>query len=204
LAKTLLAKENEGYTGRFNLKDLAPNTKYSYEILINEKPAKREEPLRFKTQSDWHSSGKPQDFRMVTGSCTYVNDAKVDGDKEPYGSRYGVFKHMANAKPDLMIWLGDNMYLRKPDLDSPAGYIHRYTHTRKIPEMQSLLQTTHHYAIWDDHDFGPNDSDGSWRNKDIALNVFNLFWMNPVSESVDYKSITTKFQYLRSRFFPIG
>ena len=60
-----------------------------------------------------------------------------------------------------MLWLGDNIYTREVDFYSLSGYQKRYTHTRNIKEMQPLLSNTHHYAIWDDHDYGPNNTDRS-------------------------------------------
>ena len=56
---------------------------------------------------------------------------------------------------------------------------HRYSHLRAVPELQRLLGTCPHYAIWDDHDYGPNDSDGSWVHKDWAAQTFGEFWPNP-------------------------
>ena len=86
---------------------------------------------------------------------------------------------MAKQHPDFMIWLGDNTYLREADWGSRTGIYHRYTHTRSIKEMQPLLASVHHYAIWDDHDYGPNDSDRSFWNKNETFNAFKLFWANP-------------------------
>jgi alkaline phosphatase D len=45
--------------------------------------------------------------------------------------------------------------------------------------MQPLLGSTHHYAIWDDHDFGPNDSDRGFSLKSMTSEAFRLFWGNP-------------------------
>ena len=72
-----------------------------------------------------------------------------------------------------MMWLGDNMYLRTPDFLSNTGIRHRYRHARSLPELQPLLGSVHHYAIWDDHDYGPNDADGSFVNKQLTESAFN-------------------------------
>ena len=84
-------------------------------------------------------------------------------------------------KVEAMLWLGDNIYLREADFGSLSGFVHRYTHTRSLPEMQSLLSKGAHYAIWDDHDFGPNDCDGSWIHPDWSRVSFDAFWLNPAS-----------------------
>jgi len=80
--------------------------------------------------------------------------------------------------PDIMLWGGDNIYLREADWDSQTGIYHRYTHSRKIKEMQPLLAKTQNFAIWDDHDFGPNDSDRGFYNKYVTQQAFKDFWAN--------------------------
>ena len=62
----------------------------------------------------------------------------------------------------MMFWLGDNLYLQQPDLFDPASMASRYRRQRAFPPLQSLLTATPHIAIWDDHDYGPNDSDASY------------------------------------------
>ena len=85
---------------------------------------------------------------------------------------------MAADDPDMMLWLGDNIYLREVDFQSYEGFLHRYTHARETPEMKNLLKACPNYAIWDDHDFGPNDSDGSWVHADWSREAFQTFWSN--------------------------
>jgi alkaline phosphatase D len=104
---------------------------------------------------------------------------QYDRPGRPYGSPYSVLTRIHERKPDMMLWLGDNVYLREPDWNTRTGIFYRYTHTRSLPELQALLGSTHHYATWDDHDFGPNDSDRSFWNKAATLEAFKLFWANP-------------------------
>jgi len=82
--------------------------------------------------------------------------------------------------------------LREPDWNSRSGIYRRNTHTRSLPEMQSLLRSCHHYAIWDDHDFGPNDSNGSFINKKWTLEAFNHFWPRPSAEFDGLNGITAQ------------
>lgn len=67
--------------------------------------------------------------------------------------------------------------------------------------MQPLLASAHHYAIWDDHDFGPNNSDRSFIHKDKTLKAFQLFWGNPTYGLPGQKGITSFFQYNDIDFF---
>ncbi|MEO0469114.1 MAG: alkaline phosphatase D family protein, partial [Bacteroidota bacterium] len=84
-----------------------------------------------------------------------------------------------------------NTYLREADWYSWTGIMHRNTHTRAVKEMQALLASTSNYAIWDDHDFGPNNSDRTFRDKDLTLRAFKLFWGNPSYGLPDVKGGTT-------------
>jgi len=100
-----------------------------------------------------------------------------------------------------MLWLGDNVYLREADWYTTTGIQHRYTHTRSLPELQPLLASTHHYAIWDDHDFGPNDSDRSFIHKEKTASTFQQFWGNPTFGLPGQPGITTFFQFQDIDFF---
>ena len=56
-----------------------------------------------------------------------------------------------------------------------------------------LTSTIPTYAIWDDHDFGKNDSDGSNKTKDAALKAFNEYWPNPKKSDREENGIYTSF-----------
>ncbi|MEL6942216.1 MAG: alkaline phosphatase D family protein, partial [Bacteroidota bacterium] len=136
------------------------------------------------------------------GSCSYINEPEFDRPGKGYGGEYEIFEGIHKQEPDAMIWLGDNTYLREVDWYTKSGIFHRYTHTRSTKEMQALLASTHHYAIWDDHDFGPDDSDRSFIHKDKTLNAFELFWANPTTGIPQTNGgITTQFQWGDIDFF---
>lgn len=190
-----------GNTAKFELSNLDPGSVYEYKVLINGVPQEFNEKLSVKTQQLWQYRTDPPIFKVALASCTYVNEEKYDRPGKPYGDGYKIFNTVADQHADFMLWLGDNTYLREVDFSARSGYIYRYTHTRSLPEMQKLLRSTHHYAIWDDHDFGPNDANGSWVHKDWALDVFKLFWMNPSFGLPELKGITTAFRYNDVDFF---
>lgn len=158
---------------------VVPGKTYDYALYLNNRKADRPYPLSFQTQELWQWRKDPPGFRFVIGSCAYVNEEPYDRPGTPYGSNFHIFSSIAAQKPDFMLWLGDNTYLREADWNTRQGILHRYSHTRALPELQPLLGSVHHYAVWDDHDYGPNDSDRSFWNKDIALQAFKLFWANP-------------------------
>jgi alkaline phosphatase D len=54
----------------------------------------------------------------------------------------------------------------------------RYLKARQVPSIQKLLSTCPQYAVWDDHDFGPNDSHSSFQYKKESLAAFKEMWGN--------------------------
>lgn len=194
----------KAYAMEFVLDGLEPGEWYTYQAWVNGKRLVTPDPLLFRTQGLWKWRTDPPDIVMAAGSCAYINEKaydRPDGPNGPYGGGYEIFNSIADTRPDLMLWLGDNAYLREPDWGSWTGYLHRYTHTRSTPEMQRLLRSTQHYAIWDDHDFGPNDADGSFINAGLAREAFDLFWPNPKGRPTGLRTNTTMFSWSDVDFF---
>ncbi|AQG82471.1 alkaline phosphatase D family protein [Spirosoma montaniterrae] len=167
------------FTAHLLADQVEPGKKYEYELLIGGQKVSLPYPTRFQTQNLWQWRTDPPTFRFGVGSCTYVGEPAVDRPGTPYGGGYEIFTALTAQKPDFMLWTGDNTYTREVDWNSRTGVLRRYTHTRSLPEMQPLLANTHNYAIWDDHDYGPNDSDRSYWLKPVTLEAFKLFWTNP-------------------------
>ena len=157
-------------------------------------------PTSFKTQEVWKYHHAPSDFAFAFGSGAYINDPEFDRKGRAYGGEYEIFTHIPEKNPAFMVWDGDNTYLRQNEWDSKSAMIYRYTHDWSIPEKQKLFSTVAHYAIVDDHDFGPNDSDSSFWNKDTSIGVFDLFFANPKHVS-GFKSATYQFNYNDADFF---
>ena len=174
----VVTNKNTAFVARLIADQVQPTKKYDYEVWIDNKKMNISYPLSFQTQTLWQWRTDPPAFKFAFGSCAYVNDAPYDR-PAPYGGEYEIFTSIAAKKPDFMVWGGDNTYLREPDWNTRTGILYRNTHTRSLPEMQPLLGSTHHYAIWDDHDFGPNDSDRGFSLKNMTAEAFRLFWGNP-------------------------
>lgn len=181
--------------------EVMPGVEYHYDLFINGERVQLDYPTQFKARTLWQWRTDPPEFTMALGSCFYVNEPKFDRPGTPYGGDYFIFERIAEKKPDLMLWLGDNTYLREADWNTQTGIYHRHTHSRSIPELQSLLASTAHYAIWDDHDYGPNDSDRSFPYKHITEKAFNLFWANPNTNATGLGGITGTFQWEDCEFY---
>ncbi len=192
----LVSEARQAHAMDHVLGPLVPGTTYAYRVVLDGEPQTDMGPLQFSTQPLWKHRSDPPPFTLAMGSCAYINEPAYDRPGRPYGNSYAIFDAIADVDPDLMLWLGDNVYLREPDWGTRSGFLHRYTHTRSTPELQRLLRSTVHYATWDDHDFGPNDADGSFVNSPLAREVFDLFWPNPTNGVPGVEGITSSFSYL--------
>lgn len=179
-----------------------PGNTYEYQVLINNKAVTIPYKTEFKTQPIWKWRGNNlPSYTMAVGSCLYVNQPGYerfdkDGIERGYGSEYETITSLANAKPDVMIWMGDNVYMREPDWNSRSGILKRFSHTRAMRELQPLLATAANYATWDDHDFGPDNSNRGWWGKETSLEVHKLFWPNPSYGTTQVPGVYTSFDVL--------
>ncbi len=199
--ETVATTKAGGYTAKMIADQVQPGRRYGYELHINGANVERPYPLEFQTQVLWKWRTDPPDFRIATGSGFYVNDTPYDRPGKPYGGGFEILDAMVEKSPDAMVWLGDNLYYREPDFYTRTGMIYRSTHTRSFPGLQPFLASVHQYAIWDDHDYGPDNSDWSWREKTTALEVFDLFWGNPELGPPELGGNATTFQWGDVEFF---
>lgn len=189
------------FTALFEL-DTEPGITYDYKVILDNKVYEDLETLNFQSQTLWQYRMEPPSFTFGLGSCAFINEAEYDRPSRPYGGDYGIFDVIAEENPDFFLWMGDNIYLREVDYDSRSGIIKRYNHVKQLPDLQKLWRSTHHYAIWDDHDFGPNDSDRSYLLKNDALDAFKMFWANPsYGLTGDKDGICSSFKWNDCEFF---
>ena len=161
----------------YELNDLRPGTEYLYELVRADKNVIASGKL--KTQQLWQWRTSPPDFSFLAGSCAYFNENPYDRPGRPYGGDSSIFTTMAKENADFMLWLGDNWYTREVDYYSNWGLFKRASTDRKIPVLQDFWKSMPHYAIWDDHDYGWNDADGSYPFKQASREAFKAYWVNP-------------------------
>lgn len=141
------------------------------------------------------SSGK---LVLAFGSC--CRDSEF--------GRAPIFARIADRKPDLMLFAGDNSYFvrggegptrfstttKDGDWDSHENMLRRHLQTRRLPALQNLLASTPCYAIWDDHDYGPNDAAADFVHKEAAAKAFHQVWANPDLPDEVGGGIATRFR----------
>lgn len=180
---------------------LTPGTTYGYRLAVDGAPLAFPHPLTFTPRALWEWRRDPPDFKFLAGSCAYFNEPAFDRPGPGYGKTLESFRLAAETGADFMVWLGDNWYYREPDYSSRSGLWHRAQHDRATPELRKLLAVMHHYATWDDHDFGPNDPNRAYEFKDETRRIFQTYWGNPSAGEADDPGIHSKWTWGDAAFF---
>jgi alkaline phosphatase D len=150
------------HTVRVTVAGLAPGTRYYYRMLVDGIPDRyRLTPFATHTAPEGLVP-----FRLAFGSC-----ARHQLDAEQV-----VFRAIAAAEPDVFFWLGDNIYA---DSASEWVFAEDYRRQRAIASTLPLMRSVPQLAIWDDHDFGLNNSDNTSPVRDASLAAFRNYWANP-------------------------
>ncbi len=201
ITPALTARGEDGYALSLPVTGLSPANRYEYRVILNGESLPAKHRQTFVTQPLWQWRNDAPDFQFALGSCAFINERVYDRPGEPYGGDYQIFEHILAKAPDFMLWMGDNVYLREADWNSRSGIYRRYSHTRQTREMQGLLASVHHYAIWDDHDYGPDNSDRSYWMKHVTLDAFKDFWANPNYNVTGAGGLTGTFHWNDAQFF---
>ena len=180
--KTILYKGvlgNEFNPLTFVIGGLEFNTTYEYKLWINGKATTT--GGEFTTKDLWQWRKQPPEFSFLTGSCAYFNQPVYDRHGKPYGGDSSIFEMMAKEKAAFMLWLGDEWYTREVDYYSEWGMYYRASHDKAMPVLQNFWKAMPQFAMWDDHDYGPNNIGKSYILKETSRTVFNSYFCNPSS-----------------------
>jgi alkaline phosphatase D len=163
------------HVGTIKLEGLPARAKVHYELEINGRAVRPETVQSFIMMPTQESSAN---FKVAFTSC--INPISVP--IQPIWTQIGVLR------PDAHLLIGDNNYMpSRPEAyeatESTVSYAlaryHRYL--RDVPGLRSLMSSIPTYAIWDDHDYGPNNSDRTFKWRDLTLNLFKKYWPNPAA-----------------------
>jgi len=155
---------------------------YEYEVIVDGKPAAISS---FKTAPEPH---KPVQFRYVVGSCVRIQ-------RHP---DQPVWDEVIDLEPDLMVFGGDNVYA---DTTDRVGLWKRHLQQRGVENYAKALSSIPVRAIWDDHDYGPNNSDRTAAGKENSLQAFKEVWANPSYGTDNIPGIFHTFHWGDVQFF---
>ncbi|WP_372718976.1 alkaline phosphatase D family protein [Novipirellula sp.] len=84
-----------------------------------------------------------------------------------------IFPIMLRAEPQLLLFLGDNIYADTSDINVMRA---KYGVLAENKGFQALRSCCPVMATWDDHDYGLNDGGASYPERDAAQQAFLDFW----------------------------
>lgn len=155
---------------------LQPNGRWRYDLLVGEEVVEGG-PWTLRTLPSPGSGA----VRIAFGSCL----------KPSVSPEQPVFEAIVAAKPDAFLWLGDNLYFSNRDLREAKGLWKRYRKVRALPSLRALFAGCANLAQWDDHDYGPNNSDRTFPLRRVSREAFVAYWPNP-SAGEDGEGIYTR------------
>lgn len=166
------------FMGHLSISGLKPNTRYFYALLLDGNDAMARPFPSFVTAP---GPGAKNRTRFAFVSCL---------GRHGYEAAAAWGDMAARVEIDLLLLLGDNHYADSTD---PAKQRAAYYSHRQIAGYEEITQHTPTYAIWDDHDYGPNDSDRTATGKELSLRTFQEFWANPSYGQADDPGIYCRF-----------
>lgn len=102
--------------------------------------------------------------RIGFGSCLHQHRPQL------------IWKAVAIEKPDLFVFLGDNIYADTTDM-GVLSYL--YEKQKNHPDFTLLRQTCPIVGTWDDHDYGVNDSGREYPHKEESKRLMLDFFEEP-------------------------
>ncbi|MFB6098579.1 MAG: alkaline phosphatase [Salinibacter sp.] len=140
----------------FRLEDLAPRTTYHYALARGER-IDTTRSGHFQTFADG-----PFSFRVALGGCART------------GSNHPVFSAIRKTRPDLFLHLGD-MHYENIDATTPTPFRRAYQRVHASARQSALYRSTALAYVWDDHDYGPNNSSRQAPGQDAAQRVYREY-----------------------------
>jgi len=137
---------------RFALDDLTPGTRYDYHVTADGTPL----PERTGTFTTFPVG--PTSFTVAAASCARL------------GSNGLVYETIAAREPDVFISTGDLFYADY--VQSAAHFTHAYESSLTQPAQAHLFSSIPIAYVWDDHDYGRNDSDATSPTRQLAFEAY--------------------------------
>jgi len=176
--ETVTPRWDEWLCATIAVSSLSPGTDYDYEL---QGPA-----------------GITPAFHFRTAPPETARTAKI-----PFGSCFwdwpnpalSIFDAISEEEGDLLVLLGDSCYFDACDIPTEHTMMLAQLRNRNNAAFRKLVATTPTVAVWDDHDFGPNDTDARFEGKHRAFSTFKRVWANRTYGTADAPGV---FSRLRS------
>ena len=183
VSETIRLVEENNFCGSAEVTGLSPKTTYSYRVFLDNKEQGRDVRQEITT---FDRVLEPGIIRIGFGHSLRGRGAQ------------DTWKAVEAKKPDLFILMGDNIY---SDSTEPAKQRRMYLQFRADRYFRAFGASTPIYAVWDDHDYGIDNSDRTQPGKERSLKTFNEIWPNPKSQAEQNPGIWTRFTVGGAEFF---
>ena len=87
-----------------------------------------------------------------------------------------IFGTMLAREPELLIFLGDNIYADTTDMEVMRA---KYATLKENQAFARLIEACPVLATWDDHDYGANDAGANYSQRVESQRIFVDFWADP-------------------------
>ncbi len=128
---------------------------------------------------------RAQPLSFCVGSCADLRDDESES----------IFLQIADEEKAFFVWLGDNLYFKQDDWQNDESMRRAYERRFVTQPVQALLQSSRQLAIYDDHDFGPNDADSLFFGRRFSAQVFAEFWVETPTQLELFKDIRWSERY---------
>ena len=187
-----------GHTAVLTLDQVEPGKRYRYSIELNGERVGQ--AGNFSTLENYYERTPPPDFRFAVGGAHYAVEAGFEPPYRTLGGGYGIFSTIAERKPAFMLWVGNTAHLRPSDWATQSGYLKRFTTARAVSQLDPLLRSIPHYAVWGGTDYGAPNGGRLSSTRQIAEDSFTAFWPRPTKvDQLD--GVATQFRYADVDFF---
>lgn len=190
------------HTAAISLPGLSPGAQVHYELFIDGRSTQPLSPQVFYTMP---GVVPPADHPEYVAEFTVAFGSCLDPARQPVQS---IWAQVAKFRPAAFLYIGDIHYLpqRRWMYGSDRGLVrfaisrfHR--EVRHQPGIRTLMATTPSYGIWDDHDYGPDDSDRTFPWRKESLEIYNRFWPNAGAGTQETPGVFFKFRIEDVEFF---
>ena len=166
------------FMGQVLIPNLGSSLQYHYCVLLDGRPAMLPPYPSFATA--------PPELSASHVRIAFVSCVGYKG----YDSAATWADLAARTNFDLLLMLGDNVYANSTDPTVLGQY---FAVQRHLPGYADIARRIPEYAIWDNHDYGPEPTDRTARNKDRALQLFKNLWPNPSYGEAENPGVYHKF-----------
>ena len=150
--------EKSGTVRTYRLRGLSAQTQHTCTLEVNGRPSSYP-PAVLRT---FPTPGKATPFAFAFGSCART------------GSEHQVFEAIRKREPAFFLHLGDLHYVNI-SRDDPQFFRAAWDTVLASVTQGALYRSVPLAYVWDDHDFGPNDSDARTPSRTAARRVYREY-----------------------------